>query len=55
MGLFDKIDRSAQVMGRMAETLGVDFAEAIAHHPETVREYRQAGYCRNKDILEQLA
>jgi hypothetical protein len=42
MGLFDKIDRSALVMGRMADTLGVDFAEAVAHNPETVREYRQA-------------
>lgn len=42
MGLFDKIDHRTKVMTRMAQTLDVDFAEAIAHAPDTVREYRQA-------------
>lgn len=42
MGLFDKIDHRTDVMTRMAQTLDVDFAEAIARSPETVREYRQA-------------
>ena len=42
MGLFDKIDRSAVVTGRMADTLGVDFADAIVQNPDSVRDYRQA-------------
>ena len=42
MGLLDKIDHRADVMTRMAQTLDVDFAAAIAQTPETVREYRQA-------------
>jgi hypothetical protein len=42
MGLLNKIDHRADVMNRMAETLDVDFAAAIAGHPEAVREYRQA-------------
>jgi hypothetical protein len=42
MGLLDKIDRRADVMNRMAETLDVDFAAAMAQNPGTVREYRQA-------------
>jgi hypothetical protein len=42
MGLLDKIDRRAEVMNRMAETLDVDFAAVIAQTPEAVREYRQA-------------
>lgn len=42
MGLLNKIDHHATVMGRMAETLGVDFAESVATSPSTVRDYRQA-------------
>ena len=42
MGLFDKIDRRAGVMTRMADTLGVDFAASIAKAPEPVGVYRQA-------------
>ena len=82
MGLFNKIDERAGVMGKMAETLGVDFAEKIAKDPNMVATYRDAvmrcthckhdgeckgwmadhahadttpDYCRNKDLLEQLA
>lgn len=42
MGLLNKIDHRADVMTRMAETLDVDFAAAIAQSPEIVRTYRQA-------------
>lgn len=42
MGLFNKIDHRTGVMTRMAQTLDVDFAEAMARSPETVRDYRQA-------------
>jgi hypothetical protein len=42
MGLLDKIDRRADVMNRMAETLDVDFAAAITQNAESVRDYRQA-------------
>jgi hypothetical protein len=42
MGLLDKIDRRAEVMNRMADTLDVDFAAVMAAQPEVVREYRQA-------------
>lgn len=82
MGLFDKIGRRAAVMGKMAETLGVDFAEKIAQDPSAAAKYREAvmrcshcshdgeckgwmadhphatetpDYCRNKDLLENLA
>ncbi|MEZ5676101.1 hypothetical protein SAMN06265173_10139 [Thalassovita litoralis] len=82
MGLFNKIDQRAGVMGKMAETLGVDFAEKITQDPNMTATYREAvmrcshckhdgectgwmaehphsdttpDYCRNKDLLEQLA
>ena len=82
MGLFNKIDQRAGVMGKMAETLGVDFAEKIVQDPNMTATYREAvmrcshckhdgectgwmaehphsdttpDYCRNKDLLEQLA
>lgn len=42
MGLLEKIDRRTGVMTRMADTLGADFAAAIAQRPEAVRDYRQA-------------
>lgn len=42
MGLFNRIDQRANVMGRMAETLDVDITEAFARHADTVRAYRQA-------------
>ena len=42
MGLLNKIDHRANVMGRMAETLGVDFAATVAASPSAVHEYRQA-------------
>lgn len=42
MGIFDKLDGRADLMGQMAETVGVDFAEAIIKDPEMARTYRQA-------------
>lgn len=42
MGLFDKIGRRASVMGKMAETVGVDFAEKIAQDPNMASKYREA-------------
>ena len=42
MGLFRKIDHRADVMLRMAETLDVDFAAAIARNHDAGHVYRQA-------------
>lgn len=42
MGMFDKIGRRASVMGKMAETLGVDFAEKISQDPSVATTYREA-------------
>lgn len=42
MGFFNKLDGRPQLMGDMANTLGIDFAEKIQKDPELVRTYRQA-------------
>lgn len=42
MGFFDRIDQRADVMARMAATLDVDFAAALAQRPDCVQGYRQA-------------
>lgn len=42
MGIIDKFDRRAALMGKMAETVGVDFAEQIVSNPYQVAKYRDA-------------
>ncbi|MBA83666.1 DUF6455 family protein [Thalassobius sp. S69A] len=42
MGIFDKFGRRASVMGKMAETVGVDFAEQVARNPAMASTYREA-------------
>ena len=42
MGIFDKLDRRASVMGQMADTLGVDFPAEITRSPDVAAKYREA-------------
>lgn len=82
MGIVQRLDRHADLVQRMAETLRVDFVEAMLRgklapeelraavfrctgcdcvnactawldsHPEGAE--RAPGYCRNRDVLDQL-
>jgi hypothetical protein len=59
MGLWAKLDRSAGLAGRMAETLGVDMAAAITAAPETeAGQYRamvmRCATCRCQDDCDAL-
>lgn len=42
MGMFDKFGRRATVMGQMAETVDVDFAQKVAQDPAMASTYREA-------------
>ncbi|CUH66076.1 hypothetical protein TG4357_02221 [Thalassovita gelatinovora] len=42
MGIFKKISHHADVMDRMAETMGADFASRIQADPAVAYQYRSA-------------
>ncbi len=42
MSIFDKIDRHAGIMNKMAETVGVNWSEEIVKDPTLAYRYREA-------------
>ncbi|WP_319825650.1 DUF6455 family protein [Thalassovita sp.] len=42
MSIFDKIDRHAGIMNKMADTVGVDWAAEVKKDPSLAYRYREA-------------